>query len=97
MFYQDLFIIDSQKIEEGHAVFTITLNPQHKIYKGHFPGDGITPGVCILQMASDLFSIIQQQNFVISSMKSVKLMHGQSRARNDDQNHPDLLSGVAIP
>ena len=123
MFYQDLFIIDSQKIEEGHAVFTITLNPQHKIYKGHFPGDGITPGVCILQIASDLFSIIQQQNFVISSMKSVKFMqlirpavtpkvtfefsyqprgtlrcqmHGQSRARNDDQNHPDLLSGVAI-
>lgn len=74
MFYQDLFIIDSQNIEEGRAVFTITLNPLHKIYKGHFPGDGITPGVCILQIACDLFSIIQQQNFVIFSMKSVKFM-----------------------
>lgn len=74
MFYQDLFIIDSQNIEEGHAVFTITLNPQHRIYKGHFPGDGITPGVCILQIACDLFSLIHHQNFVISSMKSVKFM-----------------------
>lgn len=74
MFYKDLFTIESQKIEEGHALFTIVLNPEHRIYKGHFPGDGITPGVCILQMACDLFSIIQQQNFVISSMKNVKFM-----------------------
>ncbi len=74
MFYNDLFTIESQKIEEGHALFTIQLNPAHRIYKGHFPGDGITPGVCILQMACDLFSLIHQQTFVISSMKSVKFM-----------------------
>lgn len=74
MFYNDLFTIESQKIEEGHALFTIQLNPAHRIYKGHFPGDGITPGVCILQMACDLFSLIHQQNFVISNLKSVKFM-----------------------
>ena len=74
MFYNDLFTIESQKKEEGHALFNIILNPDHRIYKGHFPGDGITPGVCILQIACDLFSHIHQQNFLISTMKSVKFI-----------------------
>lgn len=74
MFYNDLFTIKSQEVEEGKALFTIQLNPEHRIYKGHFPGDGITPGVCILQIACDLFSHIQQKPFVISFIKKVKFM-----------------------
>lgn len=74
MFYNNLFTINSQEIAEGEARFVIQLAPEHRIYKGHFPGDGITPGVCILQMASDLFSLIHQQDFAISNLKSVKFM-----------------------
>lgn len=33
---------------------TITLNPAHEIFKGHFPGNPIVPGVCMMQMIKEV-------------------------------------------
>lgn len=33
---------------------TLQLNREHAIYKAHFPGQPITPGVCVMQMTQDL-------------------------------------------
>jgi 3-hydroxyacyl-[acyl-carrier-protein] dehydratase len=33
---------------------TITLNPAHDIFKGHFPGQPIVPGVCMMQMIKEV-------------------------------------------
>jgi 3-hydroxyacyl-[acyl-carrier-protein] dehydratase len=33
---------------------TLQLNREHAIYKAHFPGQPITPGVCVMQMMQDL-------------------------------------------
>ena len=32
----------------------IRLNPEHAIYKAHFPGNPITPGVCIVQIVGEI-------------------------------------------
>ena len=32
----------------------VRLNPEHPIYQAHFPGNPITPGVCIVQMIGEL-------------------------------------------
>ena len=50
----DLYSIISRTDGEGRCDFTIELNPQHFIYKAHFPGEPITPGVCIMQIAKEL-------------------------------------------
>jgi 3-hydroxyacyl-[acyl-carrier-protein] dehydratase len=34
--------------------YSIRLNSGHSIYRDHFPGNPITPGVCILQMVKEL-------------------------------------------
>ena len=34
--------------------YTIKLIPSCVIYQAHFPGEPITPGVCIVQMAKEL-------------------------------------------
>jgi len=33
---------------------TISLNPAHDIFKGHFPGNPIVPGVCMMQMVKEI-------------------------------------------
>ncbi|MDB5148945.1 MAG: 3-hydroxyacyl-ACP dehydratase [Mucilaginibacter sp.] len=33
---------------------TITLNPAHDIFKGHFPGQPVVPGVCMMQMVKEV-------------------------------------------
>ncbi len=37
----------------GTAV-TVEFNPEHVIYKAHFPGHPITPGVCIIQVITEV-------------------------------------------
>lgn len=36
------------------AVYGITLDASHTVYKAHFPGMPVTPGVCLVQMAKEL-------------------------------------------
>jgi len=40
---------------EGNIVkANIKLNPAHPIFKGHFPGQPIVPGVCMMQMVKEV-------------------------------------------
>ena len=39
---------------ENGFVAEIETNPSHIIYKAHFPGNPITPGVCIIKTAREL-------------------------------------------
>jgi 3-hydroxyacyl-[acyl-carrier-protein] dehydratase len=36
---------------------TVSLNASHPIYQAHFPGNPITPGVCIVQMVGELVGL----------------------------------------
>lgn len=40
--------------EEQGMKWTIRLNPGHFIYKAHFPGHPVTPGICITQIIGEL-------------------------------------------
>jgi 3-hydroxyacyl-[acyl-carrier-protein] dehydratase len=37
--------------------YLVSLNPRHEIYRDHFPGNPVTPGVCIIQMIKELASL----------------------------------------
>ncbi len=75
MFKDDLFTIITEHIDGQHAVFDIQLNTQHAIYTGHFPNDPITPGVCVVQIATDLFAHIQQRACSMTAAKNIKFLN----------------------
>ena len=50
----DFYHIAQASVDLPRATYEIALNAQHFIYQAHFPGEPITPGVCILQMACEL-------------------------------------------
>ena len=72
----DLFKVESlmEGLPEGQSGFNIILNPDHLIYKAHFPGQPVTPGVCILQMIQELLSVEMDNNLYIKSIKNVKFI-----------------------
>ena len=74
MFQDTLFSIVSERKADNRADFTIRLNGKHPIYTGHFPNEAITPGVCIVQMAVDLFSHTAQQAHHLVKAKNVKFL-----------------------
>ena len=49
-----LYTITDMEHEGGTARFSLNLNAAHEIYEAHFPGEPVTPGVCLVQMAGEL-------------------------------------------
>ena len=49
-------------IEESSSAtqIAVRLNSEHPIYQAHFPGEPITPGVCIIQIAKELLEEAMQ-------------------------------------
>ena len=70
----DFFQINSKTVEEKTTNVEISLNPDHFIFKAHFPDLPITPGVCIIQMALEIMSEITKQILVLDSIKNVKFL-----------------------
>lgn len=72
----DLFRIESRMegLPEGQSGFNIILNPDHLIYKAHFPGQPVTPGVCILQMLQELLSVGMDKQLFIKNIKNAKFI-----------------------
>ena len=70
----DFFRIESRMegLPQGQSGFNIILNPDHLIYKAHFPGQPVTPGVCILQMIQEILSEQEGMPLFIRKIKNVK-------------------------
>lgn len=50
----DFFQINETARHSGGATITISLNPDHIVFTGHFPGHPVTPGVVQLQIIHEL-------------------------------------------
>lgn len=60
--------------EEGQPVFQIRINKDWPIYKAHFPGHPITPGVCIVQMIQELLQVWLSREVNLIKAKNVKYL-----------------------
>ena len=49
----DFYTINRTTSDNSGTTFHIKLNPDHDIYKGHFPGQPVLPGVCTLQIIKE--------------------------------------------
>lgn len=67
------YINNHIRIDDGYQ-FVIRLNPDHFIYKAHFPDEPITPGVCLLQITEELTELATGLNLELESVKNVKFL-----------------------
>lgn len=64
-------IISASDTADGY-VCKVRLNPQHPIYRVHFPDNPVTPGVCLIQMATELLEQRYDRKLLLSKAKSIK-------------------------
>jgi 3-hydroxyacyl-[acyl-carrier-protein] dehydratase len=50
------------------------LNPAHPVYEGHFSGNPVVPGVCQVQMISELLSVIKGSALRLMHADNVKFL-----------------------
>ncbi len=54
MLKNDFFTFTALQVDGGTVTTNIQLNAAHPIFKGHFPGQPIVPGVCMIQMVKEV-------------------------------------------
>lgn len=71
----DFYTLQSyEKAENGSFIAQITLNKDHDIFKGHFPGNPVTPGVCMMQIVKELSEEFTGAKLFLKSASNVKFM-----------------------
>lgn len=73
-FRNNLYFIDSVSRTQEDVTYQLHLNAEHVIYQAHFPGEPITPGVCLLQMGVELLSDAAGSELEIDTVKNVKFL-----------------------
>jgi len=61
-----------EKVEDGALLVAIQLNKTHDVFKGHFPGNPITPGVCMIQIIKEVLETHVQQRLFLQRISNVK-------------------------
>jgi 3-hydroxyacyl-[acyl-carrier-protein] dehydratase len=75
MLLQDFYkIISLEKTAESKYLVMILINEEHEVFKGHFPGNPIMPGVCMMQIIKELTEQITQSSLFMQSLSNVKFM-----------------------
>lgn len=69
-----LYTITSQREEEGARIYEIQLNPNHKVFRGHFPEMPVMPGVCMLRLIKDCVNSTSGKPMRFGYLKSCKFV-----------------------
>lgn len=70
----NLYTIKNADTAADEALYVIELNAGSFIYQAHFPGEPITPGVCIVQIAQELLGDTVGKTLRLVKVKNVKFL-----------------------
>lgn len=76
---------------DGKFRVSIMLNKDHAIFEGHFPGNPVTPGACMMQLVKELSQEILGMKLMMTSAANVKFM-----ALINPEENPELLLELEI-
>ena len=75
MLLKDFYKVQSLDKTDGQKYLAvISVNEKHEIFKGHFPGNPIMPGVCMMQIIKELTEEITGSSLIMQSLSNVKFM-----------------------
>ena len=69
----------------------IKLNPEHEIYRGHFPGNPVVPGACQIRMITEILSEIEEREVQLKEADNVKFL-----AMINPHEHPTLVVKLSL-
>ena len=89
MLIEGLYTIDDLNSTETEITAKITINANHEIFKGHFPGNPIMPGVCMMQIIKELIEKVLGKKLFLQTSTNIKFM-----AKINPDINPDLRINI---
>lgn len=83
MLIKELYSIQSFNETDDSVQASVKLNRDHEVFKGHFPGNPIMPGVCSIQLVKELTEKALDKKLFLSVVSNVKFMAIINPEEND--------------
>ena len=74
MLYPTLFTFTDLQAEGDKLKTTIKFNAGHSIFKGHFPGQPVLPGVCMMQMVKEMTEVYIGKKIRLLKARELKFL-----------------------
>ncbi|MEC3879342.1 hypothetical protein [Parapedobacter sp. 10938] len=81
----DFYALDAFTADGSKVSASISLNGSHAVFQGHFPGNPVTPGVCMMQIIKELAEKWAAAPLMLKKARNVKFM-----AIINPQEHPNI-------
>ena len=91
MLIEGLYTVEVVEKTDNGISAKIHLDKDHEIFKGHFPGNPVMPGVCMIQIIKELTEEATGKNLFLAVSSNIKFM----AIINPDKN-PDLELSIDI-
>lgn len=72
MLIEGFYKVVEKEVSDIEITVSIVLNPEHPIYKGHFPERAVVPGVLLLQIVRELIEEHCTCTTTIEKVKQIK-------------------------
>jgi len=73
MNWNTYFEIKSTTVSDGVHSFDIRIKPDCDVYRGHFPGHPVSPGICNIGMIRNLAEQVEGRKLQFTSIKQCRL------------------------
>ncbi|MFT3826144.1 MAG: 3-hydroxyacyl-ACP dehydratase [Chitinophagaceae bacterium] len=90
MLQGDFYTISSMTVEGNSLNAALAINAGHAIFEGHFPGQPVVPGVCMMQMVKELV-----ESALATPTRLVKADHLKFLSVIDPRQHPAIDAAVS--
>ena len=74
MLIEGLYTVQQLEQSDQEVKATVKLNASHEVFKGHFPGSPVMPGVCMIQMIKELTEQTLEKKLFLNMATNVKFM-----------------------
>jgi 3-hydroxyacyl-[acyl-carrier-protein] dehydratase len=75
----------------GAVKALLSINKDHDILKGHFPGQPVVPGVCMMQMVTELIALHTQRQLRVREADNMKFL-----AVIDPRQHSQIEASISF-
>ena len=70
----DFYYTKALDQHDGKINAILEINAKHTIFEGHFPGQPVVPGVCMMQMVKEILESVEGKRLLIDEAPNIKLL-----------------------
>ncbi len=83
MLLNDFFTIEKMEATGMELKAELVINPGHKIFEGHFPGQPVVPGVCMMEMVKEIIEQVLGKKTSLVKAQEMKFLAVIDPLRNN--------------